>query len=89
MKVVVDRLAAETEEKRFEVLKGFLLEDKGAMTYETAAEQLGMSVSAITSASHRMRTRFRELLLEEVANTVARPEDVEQELRHLLTALSD
>jgi len=89
VKVVVDRLAAETEERRFEVLKGFLLEDKGALTYETAAEQLGMSVSAITSAIHRMRTRFRELLLEEVANTVARPEDVEQELRHLLTALSD
>lgn len=89
VKVVVDRLAVETEDRKFEVLKGFLLEEKGALTYEAAAEQLRMSVPAITSAIHRMRARFRELLLEEVARTVAGPEDVEPELRHLLKALSE
>jgi RNA polymerase sigma factor (sigma-70 family) len=89
MSVVLDRLAAETEEKRFEVLKGFLLEDKGAVSYEAASTQLGMSVAAVTSAIHRMRGRFRALLFEEVANTVDKPEEVEPELRHLLAALSD
>jgi RNA polymerase sigma factor (sigma-70 family) len=89
MSVVLDRLAAETDEKRFEILKGFLLEDKGAVSYEAASSQLGMSVSAITSGIHRMRARFRALLFEEVANTVDKPEEVEQELRHLLAALSD
>ena len=89
MSVVLDRLAAETDEKRFEVLKGFLLEDKGATSYEAASSQLGMSVSAITSAIYRMRGRFRALLFEEVANTVDKPEEVEQELRHLLAAVSD
>lgn len=89
MGVVVDRLAAETEEKRFEILKGFLLEDKGAVSYEAASSQSGMSVAAITSAIHRMRGRFRALLFEEVANTVDKPEEVERELRHLLAALSD
>jgi RNA polymerase sigma-70 factor (ECF subfamily) len=86
---VIERLAAETEEKRFEALKGFLLEDKGAVSYETASAQLAMSVAAITSAIHRMRARFRALLFEEVANTVEKPEEVEEELRHLLAALSD
>lgn len=89
MSVVLDRLAVETEEKRFEILKGFLLEEKGAVSYDEAAAQLGLSVSAITSAIHRMRARFRALLFEEVANTVDKPEEVEQELRHLLGALSD
>jgi RNA polymerase sigma-70 factor (ECF subfamily) len=89
MAVVVDRLARETEEKRFEALKTFLLEDKGAVSYESVAKQLGISVSAITSAIHRMRSRFRALLFEEVANTVNKPEDVEPELRHLLAALGD
>jgi RNA polymerase sigma-70 factor (ECF subfamily) len=89
MGVVLDRLAAETEEKRFEVLKRFLLEDKVAVSYEEVSGPLGMSVSAVTSAIHRMRGRFRALLFEEVANTVEKPEDVEQELRHLLAALSD
>lgn len=89
MKVVLDRLAAETEEKRFDILKGFLIEDKGSVSYDAAAQQLAVSVPAVTSAIHRMRGRFRALLYEEVANTVEKPEDVDQELRHLLAALSD
>jgi len=87
--VVLDRLAVETEEKRFEVLKRFLLEDKGAVSYDDAAAQLRMTVPAVTSAIHRMRARFRSLLVEEVSNTVDTPDAVESELRHLLAALSD
>lgn len=89
MSVVLDRLAAETDENRFEILKGFLLGDKGSISYEAASSQLGLSVAAVTSAIHRMRARFRALLFEEVANTVDKPEEVEQELRHLMAALSD
>ncbi len=89
MRVVLDRLAAETEGSRFEILKGFLLDDKGTMSYEAASGRLGISVAAITSAIHRMRARFRVLLFEEVTQTVGKPEEVEQELRHLLAALSD
>jgi RNA polymerase sigma-70 factor (ECF subfamily) len=87
--VALNRLAAETEAKRFEVLKPFLLEDKGAMSYDEAAAALGLSVAAITSAIHRLRARFSALLVEEVSNTVSAPEVVEPELRHLLMALSD
>jgi hypothetical protein len=36
-----------------------------------------------------MRGRFRALMFEEVSNTVEKPEEVEQELRHLLVALGD
>ena len=86
---VLDRLAMETEEKRFEVIKDYLLGDTDAISYEAAATQLGMSTSAITSAIHRMRARFRALFFEEVANTVAEPEEVERELRHLLAALGE
>lgn len=89
LSVVLDRLAAETDRKRFEILKDFLLEDKGAVSYEAAAGRLGMSVAGITSAIHRMRARFRALFFEEVAKTVDKPEEVEQEIRHLLTALGD
>ena len=87
--VVLDRLAAETDAKRFEVLKPFLLEDKGAVSYDDAAAKLGLSVPAITSAIHRMRARFGALMVEEVSNTVDTPDAVEPELRHLLAALSD
>jgi RNA polymerase sigma-70 factor (ECF subfamily) len=76
------------DEKRFEVLKRFLLEDKGAVSYEDAASLLGMSVAAITSAISRMRSRFRVLLFEEIGNTVESPDAVEPEIRHLLAVLS-
>jgi RNA polymerase sigma factor (sigma-70 family) len=83
MGVVLERLAAETEEKRFEALKGFLLDDNGGVSYDATAALLGISVAAITSAIHRMRGRFRALLFEEVGNTVDKPEEVEEELRYL------
>jgi RNA polymerase sigma factor (sigma-70 family) len=89
MGVVLDRLAGETEAQRFQVLKPFLLEDKGSVSYDDAAAQLGLSVAAITSAIHRMRARFGALLVEEVSNTVDTQEAVEPELRHLLAALGD
>jgi RNA polymerase sigma factor (sigma-70 family) len=86
--VVVDRLAKETQENRFEVLKAFLLDDKGSVTYDEAAHQLGMSVAGVTSAIFRMRARFRAMLFEEVADTVESPDEVEPELRHLLSVLA-
>jgi RNA polymerase sigma-70 factor (ECF subfamily) len=86
--LVLDRLATETQEERFEILKRFLLEEKGSVSYEEAASRLRMSVAAVTSAIFRMRARFRALLFEEIANTVESPDGVEEEIRHLLGALS-
>jgi RNA polymerase sigma-70 factor (ECF subfamily) len=86
--VVLERLAAEVEENRFEALKGFLLEDKGATSFDDAAAQLGMTVAGVGSAIHRLRARFVELLVKEVENTVNTPEEAEAELRHLLASLS-
>ena len=85
--VVLERLACETDVDRFEVLKGFLIEEKGSISYDEAAAALRVSVAGVTSAIHRMRVRFRVLMFEEVANTVERPDQVEPELRHLLAAL--
>jgi RNA polymerase sigma-70 factor (ECF subfamily) len=86
--VALDRLAGELSEQRFEVLKDFILESKGAVSYEEAAAQLKLSVAAITSTIHRMRRRFRALLFEEIANTVQTPDEVEPEMRHLLSVLA-
>jgi DNA-directed RNA polymerase specialized sigma24 family protein len=85
--VVLDRLSKETDERRFKVLKEFLVADGGAVSYDSAAGQLGMTVAAVTSAIHRMRARFGAVLVEEIAQTVTAPEDIEPEIRHLLAAL--
>jgi len=50
--------------------------------------QLGLSEPAVRVALHRLRQRYRQLLRDEIAQTVARVEDVDDELRLLLGALA-
>jgi RNA polymerase sigma-70 factor (ECF subfamily) len=88
---VLARVRAEAEAAgdgaRFDRLKGYLVEDKGAGTFADLGRELGMTEAAIKGVVRRMRARFRELLREEVAHTVGSRDDVESELRHLLGAM--
>lgn len=51
------------------------------------AHKFGMTENAVKQAFHRLRQRYRQLLREEVAQTVATPADIEKELRELMVAL--
>jgi RNA polymerase sigma-70 factor (ECF subfamily) len=73
---------------RFEVLRDFVLGDPGDLSYAEAGARLGLSESAVTSAIHRMRNRFRELLRIEVSHTLENLGDVDAEMRDLLAVLS-
>jgi len=72
---------------RFDALKGFLFSDRGETSYAEAAARAGLSESATKSAIYRLRQRYGQLFADEIAQTVARPEDVDEEIRHLLAAL--
>ncbi len=72
---------------RFNELHAFLLDDDAASQAEIAA-RLGISESAVKSALHRMRQRYGELFRDEIANTVASPGEVDEEIRELFAALS-
>jgi RNA polymerase sigma-70 factor (ECF subfamily) len=64
-----------------------LLDGDSAGSYREAATALGLSENAVMVAVHRLRQRFRELLREEIAHTVAAPEQVDEEIRDLFAAL--
>jgi RNA polymerase sigma-70 factor (ECF subfamily) len=89
---VLARLAAEYAERGravlFEQCRPFLTGDAGAPSYAATARALGMTDGAIKVTVHRLRQRYRELLRDEIEQTVASPEDVADELNHLLAALS-
>jgi RNA polymerase sigma-70 factor (ECF subfamily) len=91
---VVQRLQGECDGdgqergRRFEVLKTFLLDPKGTLSLAEAAAQLGLSVIATKGVVHRLRQRYREIFREEIAHTVARPEEVDDEIRYLFQALT-
>jgi len=72
----------------YEVLKGSLLSDPDSEEYEKMARQLEVSRGALRTQLYRMRARFGLLLREQVAETVTKPEDVDEEMSHLLAALS-
>ena len=46
-----------------------------------------MTENAVKQAFHRLRQRYRQLLRDEIAQTVAVPGDVEDELRHFISVL--
>jgi RNA polymerase sigma-70 factor (ECF subfamily) len=72
----------------FEELKAHLSGDSEAAPHAEIAARLGMTAGAVKTALSRLRRRCRELLREEIAQTVAAPGDVDDELRELLSALS-
>ena len=74
--------------QRFETLKVFLLDDKGTVPLAEAAQRLGLTVVAVKGVVHRLRQRYREIFRDEVAGTVGRREDIDEEIRHLLQALA-
>jgi RNA polymerase sigma factor (sigma-70 family) len=72
----------------FEALKACLARSGDHPRYGEIAARLETTEAAVKMAVHRMRERFGEALRAEVANTVAGPGDVEDEMRHLLTIVS-
>ena len=89
---VIAKLQAESvagdRQLQFDVLKPLLAGARDADTdYNTAATQLGISLGAAKMAATRLRRRYREVLRDEIAQTVLLPEEVDDELRYLFEAL--
>ncbi len=75
-------------EKLFEELKPTLTEVSRSVRYVEIATRLGTTEGAVKEAVHRLRQRYREVLRSEIADTVASPNEVEDEIRNLFAALA-
>jgi RNA polymerase sigma-70 factor (ECF subfamily) len=71
----------------FDRLKELLAGESGQPSQAEIAVEMQMTENAVKQAFHRMRHRYRQLLQEEIAHTVAAPDDVEDELRHFIAVL--
>jgi RNA polymerase sigma-70 factor (ECF subfamily) len=89
---VVQRLRAEYERAGkgtlFAALNPTLIGGRESQPYAELAAQLGLSEGAVKVAVHRLRKRYRQLLQEEIAQTVAEGTDPEEELRHLIAVVA-
>jgi len=71
----------------FEQLKQMLSDEPDRPSQAKIAQELSMTENAVKQAFYRLRQRYRLLLREEIAQTVALPGDVEDELRHFIAIL--
>ena len=88
---VFSRLTREGHDPRrpglVERLSELLSDEPGRPSQAEIAREFGMTENAVKQALHRLRQRYRQLLREEIAHTVATPADIEPELRELIAAL--
>ncbi|HEY1784586.1 MAG TPA: sigma-70 family RNA polymerase sigma factor [Pirellulales bacterium] len=72
----------------FEQLKEFLAAERGSIPYDKIATALGISTGAARVQLHRMRKRFRDLFRDQIAETVSNSDELDEEVRYVLTVLS-
>jgi RNA polymerase sigma-70 factor (ECF subfamily) len=83
-----DDYARRSQTERFQLLESFLPGETSELTYAEAGRQLGLSEGSVKAEVHRFKRRYRSFLRAAVMPTVARLEDVDEELRELTAALS-
>lgn len=84
-----DESSAEGKARQYEQLKTFLMAGKSDIPYAQAAATLEMTEGAVRVAIHRLRRRYRELLREEVAQTLSDPAQADEEMQALFSALTE
>ena len=72
----------------FDVLSACLAAEREEVSYATFARILGLEEPAVKNLVHRLRDRYRNLLREEVAQTVGEANQIDDELRYLCAALA-
>jgi RNA polymerase sigma-70 factor (ECF subfamily) len=82
-----DEYAAEGKAALHDAVQPYLTEDGGKVPHAQTARLLGMGEGAVRMAVLRLRRRFGELLRAEIAQTVATPEEIDDEIRALLAAV--
>ena len=89
---VIERLAAESaaggSAAQFEALKVFLSAGRGEQSHAAAAKSLNMEEGAVRVAVHRLRKRYRQLLRDEIAQTLTDPTQVDEEMEALFGAFA-
>lgn len=78
-----EEYSAEGKGPIFDRLEIYLAQQPDSGDYEAVATELGMKSGTVAVTVHRLRQRYGEQIRAEIARTVARPEEIEDEMRHL------
>jgi len=81
-------LRTSNKQQLFDCLKIYLMAENDAVSYKDVAAGLNMTEGAVKVAVHRLRRRYRELVREEIAQTVATEAQIDEEIQDLFAALA-
>lgn len=84
---LADEMTAAGKGELFEKLKVYLTAGADEPPYAEMARELGMSQGAVKVRVHRMRQRYRQILRGQIAMTLGDPNDVDNEIHSLFSAL--
>jgi DNA-directed RNA polymerase specialized sigma24 family protein len=88
---VISRLQVEFDQSGkgpyFERMTPLLAGDETRIPYAELAGELHTTEGALKTAVHRLRRRYREILRDEIAQTVVHPNEVQEEIRYLVSVL--
>jgi len=87
----VARLRDELDEAgklRFDRLRPHLLGERPVVPYSQVAAELATTEGAVRNTIYRLRRRLGDQIRLEIADTVSTPEEVDDELRHLLAVVA-
>jgi len=82
------RYATEARAALFRELRPYLSRPAGEQGYSATAQQLGLSPNAVAASVSRLRQEYRAIVRAEVANTVATPAEIDDEMRYLVNLLT-
>ncbi len=93
LRQTAERLATECattgKSRLYESLKTYVAVDReDAVPYEEMSDRLSRPIATLRSDLNRLRARYRAILREEVAGTVAGPAEVDDELRYLCRVMA-
>jgi len=79
-----NEFGAEGRAGLFDDLQAHLWGETETIPYPQLAEKFGLSAGNVKTIAHRLRERYREVLREEISQTVAKPGDVDDEIQYLM-----
>lgn len=85
MKQLHEEYVTSGRARLFELLRDGIARDESALTYAEIALRLNLTEAAVKMAVQRLRARYRDILRAHIAETVASPEEIEEEIRHLFS----
>jgi len=72
----------------FAALSAHLWGESGSIPYAQVAEQFQLTIANVKTTAYRLRQRYRELLREVIGQTVSQPDEIDDELQHLMKVVS-